>query len=145
MSLFLKNEKNSCFIEDALMMSFQSSSQDEKARKENRPSPHFLTLSGTIQMKKNLARTSRSRESTQPQKVEHYSGRSRLDQFSPSTGQRTTILTDKVSCRNCVQLCADRMHPQSDVSKRRKAKHLGLEATRNKAGLYWLRHQSSWH
>ena len=50
------------------MMSHQSSDQDSSleagdARKEDRPSSsHLSTLSRTIQMKKNLARTSRSRE-----------------------------------------------------------------------------------
>ena len=29
-----------------------------------------------------------------------------FDQFNPSTRQRITILADKVSCRNCIQLCA---------------------------------------
>ena len=55
-------------VEDALLMSLQSSNQDlsledEKANKEDRPSSSHLSIhSGTIQMKKNLARTSRSRE-----------------------------------------------------------------------------------
>ena len=45
---FITNGKNSCFIEDALMMSHQSSNQDssledEKARKEDRPSSSHLS------------------------------------------------------------------------------------------------------
>ena len=49
-------------------MALQSSSEDssledEKARKEDRPSSsHLSTYSGTIQMKKNLAMTCPSRE-----------------------------------------------------------------------------------
>ena len=56
------------FIEDALEMSLQSSSQDsslgdEKAKKEDRPSSsHLSTLSVTIQTNKNSATTYRSRE-----------------------------------------------------------------------------------
>ena len=41
----------------------QDSSEDEKAKKEDRPSSsHLSTQSGKIQTKKNLAMTSRSRE-----------------------------------------------------------------------------------
>ena len=60
--------QNSCFVEDTLVMSLQSSSQDssledEKARKEDRPSSsHTSTHSGTIQKKKKLAMTFRRRE-----------------------------------------------------------------------------------
>ena len=55
MSLFHTNGKNSCFIEDALVVSLQSSSQDssledENPRKEDRPSSsHLSTHSGTFQ------------------------------------------------------------------------------------------------
>ena len=40
-----------------------------------------------------------------------------LSQLSLSTGQRTTILADKVQCRNSVQFCAGRLHLHSDFSK----------------------------
>ena len=39
-----------------------------------------------------------------------YTGRRLLDQFNPSTRHRITILADKVSCLNCIQLCAGRLH-----------------------------------
>ena len=61
------NGKNSCFIENGRTMCNQSSEQDsaledEKAKKEDRPSSSYLsTHSGTIQTKKNLAITSLTR------------------------------------------------------------------------------------
>ena len=63
-----KNGKNSCFIEDVLSTSTLSldqdtSLEDEKAKKEDRPSSsHLSTRSGTIQTKKNLAMTYQNRE-----------------------------------------------------------------------------------
>ena len=119
------NGKNSCFIEDALMMSFQSSNQDSspttgKQRKKDRPfSSHLSTHSGTFQTKKKNAMTSLSRKSTLSQQVETSSGRRLLDQFSPSTRQSTTVLANQIPCHNCKQLCAGRLHPQSNFSKRR--------------------------
>ena len=62
MSIFHSNG-NSCFIEDALMMSRQSSGQDisleeEKAMKEGKPSSsHLSTRLGTIQMRQIRAMT----------------------------------------------------------------------------------------
>ena len=50
--------------------------------------------------------------------MECSSGRSSLDQFSPSTRQRTTILANQIPCHNCIQLCAIRLHLQSDFSKK---------------------------
>ena len=41
---------------------------------------------------------------------------SSTDQFNPSTRQRITILADKVSCHYCIQLCASRLHLQSEGS-----------------------------
>ena len=39
-------------------------------------------------------------------KLKKYSARRLLDQFSPSTRQRTTVLANQIPCRNCIQLCA---------------------------------------
>ena len=100
---------------------FHSSLEDEKAKTEDRPSSsHFSTRSGTIQTK-NLAMTCQENDkSTVSQKVEKYSGRRLLGQFSQSTRQRRiTILAVKVQCRNRFQLCASRFHLQSDFPKRR--------------------------
>ena len=103
------------------MMSFQSSSQDlsleeEKAKKEGKPSSsHLSTHPGAIQTKKNRAMTYRSKEKWH---VEVSSGRRLLDKFSPSTTEGTTVLANKISCHTSVQLCAGRLHLQSDFSKR---------------------------
>ena len=43
-----------------------------------------------------------------------------LDQFSPSTRQKTTISANQISCRNFIQRCASRFHLQSDFSKNGK-------------------------
>ena len=43
-----------------------------------------------------------------------------LDQFSPSTRQRTTALANQIPCHNCLQLCAGRLHLQSDFFKKEK-------------------------
>ena len=65
-----KNGKNSCFIKDVRLMSLQSSNHDsslndEKAKKEDRPSgSHLSTHSGKIQAKKNLAMTSQAEKNT---------------------------------------------------------------------------------
>ena len=59
---------------------------------------------------KNLAMTSQSREKYTITVSGKCSGRRLLDQFSPNTRQRITILADKVSCRDCMQFSADRMH-----------------------------------
>ena len=97
-------------------MSLQSSNQDlsledEKAKKEDRPFPSHLSIrSGTIQTKKNLAMTSQNREKYTFTVSGKYSGRRLLGQFQ----DRITVLADKISCRNCFQLCASRLHLQSD-------------------------------
>ena len=49
--------------------------------------------------------------------MDKHSQRRLLDQFSPSTRQRSTILANKVSCRNGVQLIAGRLHLQSEFSE----------------------------
>ena len=69
-------------------------------------------------MKMILAMTFRSRESTPPQQVEKSSGRRALDQCSQSKRRRTTIVADKIPCRDCM-LCASRLHLQSDFPKRK--------------------------
>ena len=124
------NGKNSCFIEDVRLMSLQSSNQDssledEKAKKEDRPySSHLSTRSKTIQTKKNLAITYQNREKYTITVSGKYSGRRLLDQLSPSTRQTITILADKVSCCSCIQLCAGRLHLQSDFQKQGKGVYL---------------------
>ena len=68
----------------------------------------------------------------------------------------TTVLLNLESHRNlavvrltvefCKRVCKRaRVTTVTDPIEEMPAKHLGLEAIRNKAGLYWLRHQSSWH
>ena len=90
MSLFHTNGKNSCFTEDVRFISLQSSHQDSsledaKTNKEGKPSSSQLpTHSGAIQMKKSPAMTCQKGE------------RRLVGQFSPSSGQRITILADKV-------------------------------------------------
>ena len=100
------NGKNSCFIDDALMMYNQSSDQDssledEKAKKEYGPSSsHSSIHSGTSRWKiwRWLLQVEKS---TQPQQVENSSGRRLLDQLSPNTRQRTTVLANQIPRRNC--------------------------------------------
>ena len=77
----------------------------------------LLNPFGGIQMNMILAMTFRSRESTPPQQVEKSSGRRTLDQFSPSRRRRTTIVADKIPCRDCM-LCASRFRLQGDFSKK---------------------------
>ena len=94
--------------------------EDEKAKKEDRPSSlHLSARSGTIQTKKDLAMTYLNQEKYTITVSGKYSGRRLLGQFSASIGQRTTILADKVKCRNCIQCCAGRLHLQGNFSKRR--------------------------
>ena len=93
-SPFHINGKNSCYIEDFLLMSLLSSNQDssladEKAEKEDRPSSsHLSTRLGTIQTKKNLAMTYLNREKYTITVSGKYSGCRLLDQFSMSTRQK---------------------------------------------------------
>ena len=63
---------------------------------------------------------SKPRKATLSQQVEASSGRRPLDQFSPITRRRTTVLTNQIPCHNCSQLCAGILHRQSDFSKRGK-------------------------
>ena len=60
----------------------------------------------------------KTKKRTLSQLLEEYSGRRLLGQFSPSTGQRTTILADKVQCCYCIQFCVGRLHVPSDCSKK---------------------------
>ena len=64
--------------------------------------------------------TSKPEKSTLLQQVDNSSGRRQLDQFSPSTRQRTTFLANQIPRHNCFQLCAGRLHLQSDFSKKKR-------------------------
>ena len=101
------------------MMSLHSSSQDSSLEesKEDRPSSsHLSTHSGTDDEEP-------GDDLSKPRKYTitvggKYSVRRLLGQFTPSTGRRTTILADKVWCRNCTQFCAGKLHLQSNFSTR---------------------------
>ena len=119
-SLFHTNGKNSCSIEDALIMSLQSSNQDssledEKARKET---DHLLHNSQPIRGQSRWRRTQRW-----PFEAEKkYSTTTSGDLVrTPSTGstQPEHKTKDYISGKrhNYMQLCADRMHLQSGFSK----------------------------
>ena len=101
-----------------------------RTRKQARKTDHLLHSSQPIRWQSRRRRTKRwhtnTEKSTQSQHLSKYSGRRQLDHFSASTRQRITIPADKVSHRNCIQLCAVRLHLQSDFSKRRKnySRHL---------------------
>ena len=105
-------------MEDVHSMSLQSSHQDlsledEKAKKEDRPSSsHLSTRSGTIWTKKHLAMTNQNREKN----TITVSGQNTQDAVY---WVNLTRAQDKgLRCRTCIQFCAGRLHLQSDFSKR---------------------------
>ena len=125
MSLFNSIGNNFCSTGDVLRCNFNPQVRTHrwrtrKQKKEDRPSSsHLSTRLVTIQTKKNRAMTIEAEKSTLPQ-VELFSRRSPLDQFSPSTKQRTAVLAEKISCHNCSQIgAADRVPPVIS-HKRRK-------------------------
>ena len=86
-----------------------SSLEDEKAKKEDRPSSKLGDddLFKTRQV--------------------HYSSKWKTRQdavywiyLARAQRQRTTVLANQISCRNCMQLCAIRLHLQSDFSKKER-------------------------
>ena len=98
-----------------------------RTRKPGRKTDHLLHTSQPIRGQSRRRSTWRwpleVEKSTLPQQVEIYSGRC-LGQFSPGTGQRISILADKVSCRSCIQLCAGRLCLQCNFSNKENELHL---------------------
>ena len=95
-----------------------------RTSKQRRKTDHLLHTSQPTRAQSGRRRTWRwplqAETNTLLQQVGTSSGRCLLDQLSSGTRQRTTVLTNQNPCRNCIQLCASRLHLQSDVSKREK-------------------------
>ena len=95
-----------------------------RTRKERRNTDHLLHTSQSIREQSRRWRILwwplEAEKSTLPQQVEISSGRRLLDQCSPSTRQRTTVLANQIPCHDCMRLCAGRLRLQSDFSKRGK-------------------------
>ena len=90
--------KNTCFIEDTRVMSCQSSLREDEKSKEGRQVIFFTPLNP---FGYNPDEQEPSDDPSEPRKVQYhkwknYRGRRLLDQFSPSAGQRTTILTSNI-------------------------------------------------
>ena len=104
-------------------MLLQSSKQDSRQSKERRQTIFFTPLSP---FGDNPDEEEPSDDLSKPRKVHCYSKwKNSQDAVSWLNSARTQdqglrILADKVSCRNCIQLCAGSLHLSSDFSKGRK-------------------------
>ena len=124
MSLFYSNGKNYCFTEGAFLISASILGSGliagGRESKGGRRTIFFTPLNpvrGQSRPKKNRAMTHQNREEhTITFSGSQSPGRRLLDQFSPSTRKGIAVLADKISCRNCVQLCAGRLHLQCELS-----------------------------
>ena len=104
MSLFQPDGKNSCFTEDALLMSRQSSGQDlsleeEKVKMDDRPSSsHFWNRSKTQPSRRRTQqRLLEAKRSTVSHKMEASSRLRHLGELGQSTRKGIAVLADKVS------------------------------------------------
>ena len=152
MSLFHSNGKNSCFTEDALMMSLQSfgkdsSLEENKAKRDDKPSSsHLSTRSETIQTKKNPATTCWSREKY----ALTAGGKPRHDadywiNLARAQEKGLQFLAKKISSHNCSQYCAGILHLQKWFSQKTndlymKDSHLVRKLMRSTESLVGLPH-----
>ena len=104
-SLFHTNGKSSCFTQDVRLIALQSSNQDSSVEGEQEEK-EYGSFSSRLSIR--LENPDAEKPTDDPSirtKVHHhsewknYSGRRLLGQFSPSIGERITILAGKVQCR----------------------------------------------